>query len=381
MHTIEAPTNEKLQDFRKTLHRYPEVANQEYQTAQRVVDFLLEQEHPPAQLLEQVGGTGIIATYEGKEPGKHVLIRCELDALPIAETNDFAHKSVEAGNGHKCGHDGHMAIVAGIAPLLQDLPKGKVSLLFQPAEETGEGAVQMLNDAQYALVQPDYVFALHNLPKYPLHQVIVKEGAFCAASKGMIVRLHGATSHAAEPQNGKSPALAMAAIVQAMDGLPQTVDCDDFALTTVVHALLGKVDFGTTPGYAEVRTTLRTFLNEDMDKLTREAIAQTEAIAKQYNLEIDISWTEEFKATVNKATCIDIVRKVANNQGFDLKEVDQPMKWSEDFGQFTDHYPGALFGLGAGLHHPQLHNADYDFPDEILATGVAMFWGIIRELL
>lgn len=368
-----------LINFRQTLHQYPEIANQEYQTAQRVVDFL--RQHPPGQLLEQVGGTGIIATYEGKEAGNHILIRCELDALPIAEINDFDYKSTHEGKGHKCGHDGHMAIVAGVAPLLQELPQGKVSLLFQPAEETGEGALQMLQDAQFDLVKPDYVFALHNMPGYPLHEIIVKEATFNAASKGMVIQLRGETSHAAEPQDGKSPALAMASIVQMLDDLTKNLDFEDFTLVTVVHALLGEIAFGTAPGYAEVRATLRTFSNADMDTLTQVAVNQAQQIAAQYDIGIDISWTEEFAATENEPSAVHTIQKVAKTQGLSTTQLKQPIKWSEDFGQFTVRYPGALFGLGAGENHPQLHNPDYDFPDELIPTGVSMFWGIVQELL
>lgn len=370
---------DQLSKFRKTLHQYPEVSNQEHKTAQRVVEFL--KKYSPSQLIEQVGGTGVIATFEGAQPGKHVLIRCELDALPIAEINDFEHKSTQAGVGHKCGHDGHMTMVAGLAPFLQDLPRGKVSLLFQPAEETGEGALQMLNDEKFEAVQPDYVFALHNLPGVPLHQILVKSGPICAASKGMIIRLLGETSHAAEPQDGKSPALAMAAIVQMLAGLPKAHSFEDFTLTTVIHALLGEIAFGTTPGYAEVRATLRTFSNTDMQKLTHEAVKQAQAIAQKYDLGIEIDWTEAFAATVNNAACVETIKKAAERSGFEVKLVTHPMKWSEDFGQFTERYPGALFGLGAGEHHPQLHNPDYDFPDEVLPTGIAMFWNIIQEVL
>lgn len=368
-----------LINFRRTLHQYPEVANEEYQTAQRVVDFL--QEFPPQQLLEQVGGTGIVATYEADKPGKHILIRCELDALPIAEVNDFAYKSTISGKGHKCGHDGHMTMVAGLAPLLLDLPQGKVSLLFQPAEETGEGALQMLNDPQFAQVQPDYVFALHNMPGYPLHEILVKNDTFCAASKGMTIKLQGKTSHAAEPQNGISPALAMAEIVQMLDALPKTLDFEDFTLVTVVHALLGEIAFGVAPGEAEVRATLRTFANADMDKLTQAAESKAQEIAQKYQLKIAIGYTEQFAATVNNAQCVEVVQKVAQANKLSIHVMEQPKKWSEDFGQFTDRFPGALFGLGSGENHPQLHNPDYDFPDELIETGVNMFWGIIQELL
>jgi metal-dependent amidase/aminoacylase/carboxypeptidase family protein len=149
----------------------------------------------------------------------------------------------------------------------------------------------------------------------------------------------------------------------------------------VIHALLGEIAFGTTPGYAEVRATLRTFSNSDMQALTSEAVTKARDIAQKHGLGIEIDWTDTFAATVNDKSCVEIIKKAAQRNGFELMEVPSPAKWSEDFGQFTERYPGALFGLGAGAEHPQLHNPDYDFPDEILPTGVAMFWEIIKEVL
>src|SRR5699024_2334052 len=168
------------------------------------------------------GGNGMVASYEGDEEGSTVMIRCELDALPIAEENDIEYKSTHEGNGHKCGHDGHMAILCGVAKCLEaERPaKGKVQLLLQPAEETGEGAARMLDDKTFKKFNPDVIFALHNVPGFETHQIVCREGVFAAASEGLIVRFKGATSHAAQPEEGRSPALAMAQLVQLLSTMP-----------------------------------------------------------------------------------------------------------------------------------------------------------------
>ena len=138
------------------------------------------------------------------------MIRCELDALPIQEANSLPYQSQHPGVSHKCGHDGHMTIVAALAPWLQQqtFAAGSVILLFQTAEETGKGAKSMLDDVKMEGIQPDYVFALHNIPGLPLHEIAVVAGQFSATVQSVAFQLYGQQSHAAEPENGKNPAWA-----------------------------------------------------------------------------------------------------------------------------------------------------------------------------
>jgi len=154
-----------LQNLRKNLHRHPELSGAEEQTAKRIQDFLLENSKP-TDLITRLGGTGVAAVYEFGKDGSGVLNRCELDALPILEQNTFEHRSQTPGVSHKCGHDGHMAMVAGLASWLdkQQFPAGRVVLLFQPAEETGQGAAALLEDQRMLKLSIDYAFALHNIP-------------------------------------------------------------------------------------------------------------------------------------------------------------------------------------------------------------------------
>ncbi len=373
---------DKLIAFRREMHKYPELSKKEFKTAKKISDFL--QEHIPASIIQHLGGTGLAAVYDSNNKGPVVLVRADMDALPIQEINTFDHRSVFPEVGHKCGHDGHSTILAGLSWQLHKQPvkKGKVILLFQPSEETGEGAELVLNDPQYEKLNPDYVFALHNLPGFDAGSIVVRNRHFAAASKGMIIRLTGKTSHAANPELGISPALAVAEIIQQFTQLSRSKEgFEDFKLITIIHSRIGEIAFGTTPGYAEVMATLRSFRNDDMDLLTQKAIQITENISDKYGLHEKIEWTEAFPATINDDKCVDLIRKVATENDFAIHEIDAPFRWSEDFGHFTMKYPGALFGLGAGKDHPSLHNPDYDFPDEIIPTGIAMFDGIIRKIL
>lgn len=373
---------EELVEFRKTLHKYPEVALEEKETAQRVKEYL--QQYNPDEIIENVGGYGIVAIYNGAEKGETIIFRCELDALPIAESNTFNYKSQNEGKGHKCGHDGHMVMVSGLAHYLsQNRPKkGRVLLLFQPAEETGQGAPLMVNHEKFSALKPDYIFALHNLPGFKKGQIVIKKGVFAAASKAMIVKLKGYPSHASHPENGRNPALAAAQLIQSFLAVPQMhTELHRAALITPIHINVGQRAFGTSPGYGEAMFTLRAHRDEELDILVEKTTAIANGIAQANDLEVSIEWTEEFEAVKNDDESVEEIRKASKKLGFDILEVTEPFPWSEDYGVFTTQFKGAMFGLGAGENHPQLHNNDYDFPDDIIPKGTAMYISIVKELL
>jgi amidohydrolase len=367
-----------LTDFRKELHRNPELSGKEKNTAKRIVNFIRKFE--PDKIIKNLGGHGVAAVFDSKQAGPSVLIRGDIDALPIQEKNNIDYVSQTDNVAHLCGHDGHTTILAGLAMLLKNNPpqKGKVVLLFQPAEETGQGAQAVVDDPKFKEIEPDYAFALHNLPGYPKHSIIISRDIFASASKGMIIKMTGKTSHAAEPENGISPAHALAFIINEIELLPE--DFDHFTASTIVYAKMGEKAFGTSPADLEVNATFRAYRNKDMDMMCKIANASIGEIAKAERLTCDISWTEEFPSTENDPYCVSIIEKAISENNLDFRRLKKPFKWSEDFGVFTTKYRGAMFGLGSGTKHQQLHNPDYDFPDEIIETGIGMFYSIVNQL-
>lgn len=372
---------ETLALFRKELHRYPEVSGNEEATAKRVVDFLKNYE--PDEIITNIGGHGVAAIYNGKKVGKTTMFRCELDALPIQETNNFDHKSVYDNVSHKCGHDGHMAILCGLAAILSaDKPKkGRIILLFQPAEEDGSGAEKVLSDSKFKSLEPDFIFALHNLPGFPSGQIVVKNNTFTCAVRSVVIKLTGKTAHAGEPENGINPAAAISKIIERFSALMQTeIERDDYLMLTPIHIKMGEKAYGVSAGEAEVHYTIRSSSNHQMDisvQLIEDAI---KVIAAESKLEHEIEWIQPFRATENAAQAVDMIRAAANEEMLDIFEKNQPFSWGEDFGLFTHHYTGALFGLGAGIDTPALHNPDYDFPDEISNTGISVFYKICQAI-
>jgi amidohydrolase len=365
--------------FRKELHRNPEVSQKEFETQKRIISFL-KQIGIEGKV---VGITGVLVVFDSGKAGKTIMLRSDHDALPIQEVNEFEHKSLVDGVSHKCGHDGHTAIMCGVAKHIKDHPisKGKVILLFQPAEENGEGAKAVLADKEFDF-KPDLVFALHNLPKYALHAIVCKEGSFTAAAKSIIIKLDGKTSHAAEPELGINPARAISELVQMFDKVKQPdLDRDDFALTSPIYIHMGELSYGVTAGHGEVHYTLRTWNNETMNKLSNGILLEVERIAQNHQLRSTISWTEEFSSNQNHPDAVSIITESIKENGFKNTERSTPFKWGEDFGLFTTNHKGAMFGIGSGIDCPALHNPDYDFPDEIIPTGIRMFTTIITKAL
>jgi len=373
---------EELIQLRKFLHQNPEISGNESKTAQHILDFLSK--YKPNQLIKNIGGQGVIAIYKGKETGKSILFRCELDALAIQETNSFDYKSKFDGVSHKCGHDGHMAILCGLAKKIDQNPleKGTVFLLFQPSEEDGNGANKVLNDFKFKEINPDFAFALHNLPSYPKHQIIVKENTFTCAVNSMIIQLEGKTSHAGEPENGINPALAIAEIITLFNSKINTdITSETYCLITPIHINMGEKAYGVSAGYGEVHFTIRSNSNVQMRIIESNLEENGKEIAAIFNLKIKMSWTQSFQANENNIEAVNYIRKAATSNNLNILEKELPFTFGEDFGLFTQKYKGAMLGLGSGEKTPALHNPDYDFPDEIIDTGITLFYQIAKEIL
>lgn len=373
---------ERLIEFRRDIHAHPELSNEERQTAAKVHAWL--QELNIFHSIKEIGDTGIIAEYDSGKEGPHILLRAELDALPIEEINNFEYRSSKKHVSHMCGHDGHLTSLLGVALGLSmdELKKGKLSLLFQPGEENGTGAKAVLNDENVSFGPFDYVIAYHNLPGYPRHSIVVKDESFTAHVVSVIIQLNGKTSHAAEPELGFNPGMAVSDIL-ALGDLMNNNDPErsDFFLVTPVHINMGDIAYGISAGHAEIHLTLRAWTKKMLKKKAYKLMHAIEEKAALHHIDCSYEWTHEFFANKNDAYVVETIREVARAHSFDLIERKMPFKWGEDFGLFTQHYKGAMFGIGSGEDHPALHNPDYDFPDEILDTAIKMFRGIVNRLM
>lgn len=366
--------------IRQELHSLAEASGQEEKTSEVVLRLL--REFAPTRLHTFSDSHNIVAEYDSGEAGPTLLLRGDMDAVGVDEHLSLPYASHTPGYSHKCGHDGHTAILLGVAEQLhQHAPqKGKILLFFQAAEETGEGCAQLINSGFLSSCNIDMVFALHNIPGIPMHSVTCRAGSFTCAVISCEISLAGKTSHAAEPEKGISPFRAATSISEQLLALnqPQLTD-DNYQIVTLVESHIGETAYGVSAGHGVLRFTMRAKSEERLQALKQqtEDIVQTE-VAKTPGLEHSIRWLEYFAGGHNSADAVETVRQAARNNGLNYIEKEVPFTWGEDFGLLTQHYPGALFGLGSGTHTPPLHHQDFDFPDELIATGVKMMCSISK---
>lgn len=371
----------ELVEWRRRLHRMPELSGEERETAAAVRAFVAATR--PDRILTGLGGHGVAAVFEGEAPGPTVMLRAELDGLPIAEVSDIPHRSTIAGRGHMCGHDGHMATLAAVARGLgrQRPKRGRVLLMFQPAEENGAGAAAVIADPKFREIAPDIAFSLHNMPGLPLGQVELAEGPVNCASRGMRLVMTGRTAHASMPETGVAPTLAVARLLPALTALGRGGALDEgYSLVTVTHVRIGEPAFGIAPGEAEVWGTLRTLTTGRMAALVEAAETLAGDVARGHGLGLAIDYHDVFNHCENAPEAVAHLRRALDAEGV-THHPGPPMRGSEDFGRFGEKAPAAMFFLGAGERHPNVHNPDYDFPDDLIGIGARVFMRAIRDIL
>lgn len=379
---IQPPHAEELEDvlarrlsevleLRWDLHRNPCLSGDEQDSADRVNAWLKERLQP-ADVLEKLGGTGLAVVLDSGKPGSTVLLRAELDALPMSDLAELPHCSRRPGIAHKCGHDGHTAIVSAAGLLLQQfpLPAGKAVLLYQPAEETGCGARQVLADPRFPQLGADWAFGLHNVPGLPVGQIQYRVGSLCPASEGLEIKVVGAPSHASEPQKGRNPALALSQMIANFSGLPTELGgLNSAGLVTTTHIQMGEKDFGISPGEAVACFTVRAETNRKLHDLVEALRARASLIGSSYGLQMEFTRHDPFPATVNTPEGTEVLHRAFHHLGYPTQGMEAIFPWSEDFGEFLMRLPGAFFALGAGLDCPPLHSYEYDFPDQLITKG------------
>ncbi|MBX3576857.1 MAG: amidohydrolase [Rhizobiaceae bacterium] len=374
----------ELTEFRRALHRVPEISGEERETAKRVAAFIAPTK--PDLLVTDLGGHGLAAVYDSGADGPTVMLRSELDALPIEEISNNPWRSQVPGKAHLCGHEGHTTILAACARQLgRERPKrGRVVLMFQPAEENGAGAAAVIADPKFASLAPDWAFSLHNFPGLPLGHAGLSAGPTNCASRGMRIVLTGRTAHASMPETGISPMAAVASLMPALTALAHDAKGerlgDDFALVTITHASMGGHAFGIAPGRAEIWATLRTLRDDRMAALVERAEALARDAASAGNLGLAIDYHDVFHHCDNAPEAVAIFRAAFDAEGVPHGEA-KPLRASEDFGLFGRGAKSAMFWLGAGEDIPQLHNPDYDFPDVLIEPGTRVFMRVVRGML
>ena len=346
-------------DLRHALHNCPEISGQEARTKALLQDFL----HSHTSMSLHACGAGFYAAHREENvsaPG--LALRADYDALALPG----------GGAAHLCGHDGHAAALCGVALMLEGQAVGRnVFLLFQPAEETGAGAEGCL--ALFAQERIGEIYGAHNLPGFPLGQVVTREGTFACASRGVTLRFTGKPTHAAYPENGVSPAPAVGQLLCDLPALAAPERFTGMTLCTVIGVQMGEKAFGAAAEAAEVWLTLRGEHNTDLSLLRQAVLERAKVLADAQALTFAYDEQDIFPATENHAANAQKVLTACHGQA-----LATPMRWSEDFGHYLLHCPGAFFGIGAGEACPPLHTERYAYPDALLDKAADAFWQLIR---
>ena len=369
---------EWLTQIRRDLHRHPELALQEYRTAEKIEEELtkLGISHT------RVGETGVLGILEGSLPGSDaVALRADIDALPIRETNDVDYRSQAPGVMHACGHDAHTASLLGAAKALSEVREsfgGQVRFLFQPAEETGGGARDFLSSG--ALKDVRRVFGLHCAPDLPLGTVGLTPGINNAAVDLFRIELRGKSAHVSVPQHGADALYAASAVVVAVQSLVTRRTSPTEPVLIGIGRLTAGTAYNAVADHAELEGTTRT-VNAATRSRLREQIDETaKKIAALSGVEAEVRWTDVTPALVNDPTACREMEAVAGALGAHVI-ADRPLSLGGDnFAEYLNAVPGCYAYLGtADPARPEtlngLHCGNFDLAEDALVTGAALYAG------
>lgn len=353
-------------DFRHLLHKNPELSNHEFETIRRIQFFL--RQHTKLRIVNHKDW--FYAVYDDANSNSSgIAFRCEMDALPIEDDIDKPWRSVVKDVGHKCGHDGHIATMLALALEVDKTGADKnVYFLFQPAEETGDGALKCIPLLQENKI--DMLYAFHNCPGIPLGYVQIMDGTYYCASKGIIIYYKGIPSHAAYPEKGKNPVFAFVNIVNAIGQLTDPAQYKGMVLCTVIQLDIGKPAFGTQASSGKLLLTMRARYENEMNILQDKIETLAKKQAKKHGLKVNFDYCDSFPETTNNKLIANRVRSVCKELGVPIIERTEPYRTSEDLGYLSKLVPTAVFEIGSGEDCPELHTAQFDFPDEIIEIAV-----------
>ncbi|KNE26082.1 M20 aminoacylase family protein [Achromobacter spanius] len=367
--------------WRQDLHAHPELSFQEHRTADLVASKLRQWD---LDVHGGIGGTGVVAVLQGERPGKRRIgLRADMDALPMQEKTMLPYRSTHEGTFHGCGHDGHTATLLAVAQHLSQNRDfaGTLNFIFQPAEETLAGGVAMIQDGLFTRFPCDEIYGLHNNPMLGKGRVAVREGALLAACDGFVIRVHGVGCHGGMPQQGNDPVVIASQLV----GMLQTVVSRSLDPLVAGVVSVGMMNGGTAPNVIpdmiELRGTVRTMSIPARETALRRVREICEGLGVANATRIDLEFGMGCPPTINApGPAATVAAAAVRVVGADL--VDDritPLMASEDFSYLLQECPGAYFFVGQDGHF--CHHPEYDFDDDILPTGAAVFVEIVRDRL
>lgn len=369
--------------WRRDFHACPELGYQEQETSRRVAELLTSF---GLQVHSGLAGTGVVATLENG-PGPVIGLRADMDALPITEQGDVSYKSRNPGVMHACGHDGHSAMLLATAAHLAQTRRfrGTVHFVFQPAEENLGGARKMVEEGLFERFPMDAIYALHNWPGMPLGQVAINSGAMMASLDAFEITLTGKSCHAAMPECGADPIVAAAQLIMALQTIPSRRLSPQESTVVSITQIVGGEAINVLPDKVVLRGTFRCLNNQVRERVRGLIESYVAAQPQVSDVEGDISWYPGYPVTTNDPVEAQKVRDVATALLGEsaVSWNGNPSMASEDFACMLEACPGAYFWIGTDgeTASKPLHNAGYDFNDELIPHGVTLWTALVEKLL
>ena len=334
------------------LHETPELSMHEEMTKQIIIDYL----HENTSLEVNDAGDFLYAVHFENAAFENVAYRADIDAIKSASGKAF----------HGCGHDGHSATLCRLAEMIdKECTDKNVYFFFQRAEETGEGA--KLIAPHLKKLNISRIYGYHNIPKFEEGTVLLRDGTFACASKGMTVTFTGKQSHAAYPESGVNPAFAIARVIGAWNDILKSSQYEKKVLATIVNVSVGESDaFGVNAGKGSLSVTIRAELDSDLKKLENAIKYASEMEAKKEGISLLYEFFDCFPATINSSAEFERAKSLLTSSGIKYELLESPMRWSEDFGHYLNVTRGMFLGIGTGKSCPDLHTENYTFNTEII---------------
>jgi amidohydrolase len=376
IHSLAAGGERWMIDLRRRLHRIPEPAFEERETSLLLCGELSALGF---DLRTEIGGTGILADLD-LGGGACVALRADMDALAVEEATGAEHRSRHAGYSHCCGHDGNMAVALGAARILTGLAEhvnGRLRLVLQPAEEKGNGAVTMVDAGALTEPVPKAIFAAHGWPVLPAGTLGCRAGPMMASCDGIYVKIIGRGGHGARPERANSPLPGMAATLAALGDM-NTPD----RVVSICVARAGRVG-NVIPDDAELAGSLRALGDDIRDRAFADITAAVETACDPLGLTSTVRFDEGTPAVVIPEAMYRLFRRTAAELLGEANSLEMatPTMGSEDFACYLHHVPGLLFRVGVGEDCAPLHNAAFDYNDDVLAGAAAVMAGMAVEVL
>ncbi|MGJ7040282.1 hippurate hydrolase [Shinella sp. BE166] len=381
MTTDRTALHAEMTAWRRDLHAHPEFGFEEKRTAAFVAAKL--REFGLDEVVEGVGGTGVVGTLRRGAGNRAVALRADMDALRIPEQGDKAYRSQNPGVMHACGHDGHTVMLLGAAKMLAEEGgfDGTVRFIFQPAEEWGKGALAMLDDGLMQRFPFDEIYGIHNMPGLPVGHFETRPGPFMSAEDNFEIVLQGVGGHAARPHWGNEVLVAACALVTSLQTIvSRRLSPTDVGVVSVTE-LITDGTRNALPGLARVLGDARSFRPEVSASIEKQMRIIAEGTALAHNVTATVAYTRELVPLLNDAALVEEAFAVARGilRPDDVRLAAEPMTGSEDFAHFLAHVPGCFVFLGNGRESAPLHNPTYDFNDEGLLHGADFHAGMIRR--